>query len=128
MKKKDYQFRVVPVLWPVLKTGGLPMTNAAQYFQLARNEEKAGNECAALLFYLSSFCDSFNSGTREYPFGTVAKIRILQNRLALSDLRLTELVHSYGPLTDAECQKLLSYSIHGCLSGIKTTLSGSVHG
>ena len=39
------------------------MSNATLYFELARSEEKAGNECAALLFYLSSFCDSFNSGT-----------------------------------------------------------------
>ncbi len=104
------------------------MTNAAQYFHLARAEEKSGNECAALLFYLSSFCDSFNSCAREYPCGAVAKIRELQNRLALSDLQLTELVHSYGPLTDAECQKLLSYSVHGCLAGVKDTLSGYSHG
>lgn len=104
------------------------MTNAAQYFHLAQTEEKAGNECAALLFYLSSFCDSFNSGAKEYPCGTVAKIRNLQNHLALSDLRLMELVHSYGPLTDAECRKLLSYSFHGLLSGIKATLSGRSHG
>ena len=57
------------------------MSNATLYFELARSEEKAGNECAALLFYLSSFCDSFNSGTQDYPYGTVAKIRMLQNRL-----------------------------------------------
>lgn len=51
------------------------MSNATLYFELARSEEKAGNECAALLFYLSSFCDSFNSGTQDYPYGTVAKDR-----------------------------------------------------
>lgn len=104
------------------------MPNAAQYFQLARTEERAGNECAALLLYLSSFCDSFNSSTRDYPYGAVAKIRSLQNRLSLSNLQLMELVHSYGPLTDAECQELLCYSIHGCLSGINTTLSGCAYG
>ena len=43
------------------------MSNATLYFELARSEEKAGNECAALLFYLSSFCDSFNSGTQGLP-------------------------------------------------------------
>lgn len=104
------------------------MTNAAQYFHLARTEEKAGNECAALLLYLASFCDSFNSGTMDYPCGAVAKIRNLQRQLTLSDLQLLELVHSYGPLTDADCQELLSYSIRGCLSGIKATLSGCAYG
>lgn len=104
------------------------MTNAAQYFYLAQTEEKSGNECAALLFYLSSFCDSFNSNTKDYPYNTVFKIRSLQNHLALSDLQLMELTHSYGPLTDAECQKLLLYSIHNCMSEIKAFLSGSAHG
>lgn len=99
------------------------MTNTSRYFELARNEEQAGNDCAALLLYLSSFCDSFNSGVADYPCGTIAKIRMLQNRLLLSDMQLIGLVHSYGPLSDAECQKLLYYSIYGCLSGIKTVLS-----
>lgn len=100
------------------------MTNAALYFELARSEEKAGNECAALLFYLSSFCDSFNSGTQDYPYGTVAKIRMLQNRLSLPDQFLFGLMHSYGPLSDAECQKLLSDSINGDIAGINTTIAG----
>ena len=52
---------MVPEIWPVLKTGEPPMTNAARYFELAHAEEISGNESAALLFYLSSFCDSFNS-------------------------------------------------------------------
>ena len=112
----------------VTKTGEMPMTNAARYFELARAEETAGNECAALLLYLSSFCDSFNSGAAEYPCGTVAKIQRLQNRLFLSDLQLLDLVHSYGPLSDAECQKLLCYSIHGCLAGIKSIVSGHAYG
>lgn len=100
------------------------MTNATLYFELARSEEKAGNECAALLFYLSSFCDSFNSGTQDYPCGTVAKIRLLQNRLLLPDQLLFSLVHSYGPLSDAECQELLSDSINGNIAGINATLAG----
>lgn len=29
-----------------------------KYFELARNEERSGNDAAALLLYLSSFCDS----------------------------------------------------------------------
>lgn len=53
------------------------MVNAAQYFELAHVEEISGNECAALLFYLSSFCDSFNSAHEVYPCGTVSKIRSL---------------------------------------------------
>lgn len=104
------------------------MANAARYFELAHTEETIGNECAALLFYLSSFCDSFNSASEDYPCGAVAKIRILQNRLSLSDLLLLSLVHSYGPLSDAECQKLLSYSICGCVTGIKSVLTGRTYG
>lgn len=84
------------------------MSNASHYFELARNEEVSGNECSALLLYLSSFCDSFNSGVRDFPYGTVAKMQKLQNRLSISDLQLLEMVHSYGPLSDAECQKLLT--------------------
>ena len=99
------------------------MTHAAQYFELARAEEKAGNGYSALLLYLSSFCDSFNSGNRDYPYGTIAKIRTLQHQLNISDALLLNLVHSYGPLSDAECQNLLSYSIDGNLSGIRTILS-----
>lgn len=104
------------------------MTNAAQYFELARSEEISGNESAALLFYLSSFCDSFNSASEDYPCGTISKIQSLQNRLSLSDLQLLSLVHSYGPLSDAECQRLLSYSIYGCVTGIKAILSARICG
>lgn len=89
-----------------------------EYFKLARSEEMSGNYAAALLLYLSSFCDSCNNGTRNRSYGTVAKIRNLQNHLMLSDLQLFGLVHSYGPLTDSECRKLLDYSIRGAgLSG-----------
>lgn len=101
------------------------MTNAALYFELARSEEKAGNECAALLFYISSFCDSFNSGTQDYPYGTVAKIRMLQNRLSLPDQFLFSLMHSYGPLSDTECQKLLSDSISGDIVSMNAILAVS---
>lgn len=104
------------------------MANATQYFELAHIEETVGNECAALLFYLSSFCDSFNSGANDFPCGTIAKIQHLQNRLSISDLQLLELVHSYGPLSNDECRKLLTYSTHGCLAGIKTILSGLAYG
>lgn len=104
------------------------MANADRYFELAHAEETNGNENAALLFYLSSFCDSFNSVSKDYPCGTIAKIRNLQNQLSLSDLQLLSLVHSYGPLSDAKCQKLLSYSICGCVSGIKAVLTCRAYG
>lgn len=104
------------------------MTNATRYFELARSEEEAGNYCSALLFYLSSFCDSFNSGTGDYPVGTTAKIRMLQLKLGLSDSELSDLVHSYGPLTDSECRALLTYSISGCIPGIQSVLSGCSYG
>ena len=86
-----------------------------KYFELARNEERSGNDAAALLLYLSSFCDSCNHGV-------VAKIRHLQHRLMLTDLQLFGLVHSYGPLTDSECKKLLDCSIRG------TGISGYAYG
>ena len=101
------------------------MSNAALYFELARSEEKNGNDCAALLFYLSSFCDSFNSRTKDYPYSAVAKIRMLQNRLSLSDQFLMHLMHSYGPLSDAECRKLLSDSISGDIAGINSILTAN---
>ena len=104
------------------------MTNAARYFKLAHAEEISGNESAALLFYLSSFCDSINSASGDYPCGTVAKIRRLQTRIALTDLQLLPLVHSYGPLSDAECQKLLSYSIYGCVTEMRAVLDGRSYG
>ena len=76
-----------------------------KYFELARNEERSGNDAAALLLY-----------------GVVAKIRHLQHRLMLTDLQLFGLVHSYGPLTDSECKKLLDCSIRG------TGISGYAYG
>lgn len=103
------------------------MTNATRYFELARSEEKAGSDCSALLLYLSSFCDSFNSGIRYYPTGAIAKIRMLQLKLGLSDTELSDLVHSYGPLTDSECRALLTYSINGCIPGIQSILSGCAY-
>ena len=82
-----------------------------KYFELARNEEKFGNDAAALLLYLSSFCDSCNQGVWNRSYGVVAKIQRLQHRLMLTDLQLLGLVHSYGSLTDSECKKLLDCSI-----------------
>lgn len=104
------------------------MTNAGEYFELARTEERDGNEGAALLLYLSSLSAGFNSDVRSCPVGTVSKIRKMQMQLSLSDFQLLSLIHSYGPLTVRECQKLLYFSIRGDISGIKTTLAGSACG
>jgi len=101
------------------------MTNTSLYFELARSEEKAGNDCAALLFYLSSFCDSFNFGAKDYPYGTVSKIRMLQNRLSLPDQFLFSLMHSYGPLSDTDCQELLLASISGNIASMNAILATS---
>lgn len=76
------------------------MPHATHYFELAHSEEKSGNDAAALLLYLSSFCDSFNSGILTYPVGAISKIRRLQIRFSLPDYQLMNMVHSYGPLTD----------------------------
>lgn len=100
------------------------MNNATPYFKLARAEETAGRSASALLFYLSSFCAGFNSGQLQYPYQATAKIRTLQLRLGLSDGELLQLIHSYGPLTDQECQALLLFAIRGWLSGIHAVLSG----
>lgn len=100
------------------------MTNATTYFSLGRIEEKAGNEPAALLFYISSFCASHNLNAGTHPYGTVAKIRMLQKSLGLSDSQLLGMVRSYGLLTDSECRHLLYYSIYGFLPGIHTILYG----
>lgn len=97
--------------------------HADAYFRLAHTEEKAGNDCTALLLYLSSLCSSFNSGD-SLPYGTTAKIRKLQKQLAVSDRQLADCVRSYGALTDSDCRKLLFYSIDGDLGNIKAILSG----
>lgn len=99
------------------------MSNAVPYFELARKEEKDGNFGSALLFYLSSFCDSFNSCNDRYPCGTVAKIQQMQRKLFLSECDLLSMVRSYGPLTDLECKYLLYFSIRGYLHGISAILS-----
>lgn len=103
------------------------MSNASQYFKLAHSEEIAGNDGAALQLYLSSFCAEFNTGAKNYPTGTVSKIRRLQIQFSLSDYQLLNMVHSYGPLTDQECQQLLLFSIYGDVSGINTLLTGSAY-
>lgn len=102
------------------------MSKTSIYFQLARNEEKQGRSSSALLFYLSSFCEHFNSCLDSYPTGTVEKIRRLQLQIGISDFYLLSLVSSYGLLTNNECRYLLYYSIYGYLSGINAVLHGSV--
>lgn len=104
------------------------MTNANTYFSLGRAEEVAGHDTSALLYYLSSFCASYNQNTKSHPCGAVAKIRMLQQSLGLSDAQLIDMVRSYGTLTDIECQHLLYYAIYGFLPGIHTILSGSSYG
>lgn len=104
------------------------MTGANTYFTLGRTEEKAGRDSSALLYYISSFCASYNQNSKSHPCGAVAKIRMLQNSLGLSDAQLLEMVRSYGTLTDLECQHLLYYAIYGFLPGIHTVLSGSAYG
>lgn len=101
------------------------MNKASAYFQLAKNEERQGRHSAALLFYLSSFCEHFNSCLNKYPSGTVEKIRRLQKHAGISDHNLLSMVRSYGPLTDDECRHLLYYSIYGYLPGIDAVLHGS---
>lgn len=104
------------------------MTDASTYFALGQAEEEAGHDPSALLYYISSFCASYNQDANSHPCGAVAKIRMLQMSLGLSDAQLFEIVRSYGSLTDIECQCLLYYAIYGFLPGIHTVLSGSAYG
>lgn len=104
------------------------MNNTAQYFSLAKMEENAGHSASALLFYLSSFCASFNCEHPQYPYQTTAKIRNLQLRLGLSDEELMQLVHSYGPLSDQDCRELLSSAICGCPTKINVISRGGHYG
>lgn len=101
------------------------MASASMYFRLGCMEEIVGNEASALLFYLSSFCSSYNSNFRERPSGTVRRIRSLQNSIGLTDDQLLCMVRSYGILTDLECQYLLYYSIYGFDDGIHAVIYGS---
>lgn len=94
----------------------------SDYFELAQNEEKAGNISSALLFYLSDFCSHFNAPFKSLPSGTVNKIRRLQKALFLSDAELLGMVKSYGSLSDETCRELLLYSIQGNVSGIYSAL------
>ena len=98
------------------------MCSSRQYFTSAREEELSGNYSSALLFYLSSFCAGFNSLSSQYPFQPTAKIRKLQLILGLTDSQLLSYVHSYGPLSDLDCQMLLQFSIDGNVSGIHSVL------
>lgn len=103
------------------------MTDAHTYFALGQFEEKAGRSSSALLYYISSFCASYNQNVNSHPCGAVAKIRMLQKSLAISDSQLLGMVRSYGVLSDAECQSLLYYAICGFLPGICTILSKLKH-
>lgn len=100
------------------------MHSESDYFKLARREEAAGREPSALLFYLSSFCASYN-GLSLYPYQAAGKIRKIQATLGLSDRELYSMVRSYGPLSDAECRRLLIYTFRGSVSGIRSILAGN---
>ena len=104
------------------------MTDAKTYFELGRSEEKAGHESSAIIFYLSSFCATYNQTTGTHPCGAVAKIRKLQLSLGLTDEQLFDMVRSYGALTDLQCQYLLYYAISGFVPGINTVLNGTAYG
>lgn len=101
------------------------MNRSSTYFQFARDEEKQGRSGSALLFYLSSFCEHFNSCLDGYPSGTVEKIRRLQLQIGISDYYLLSLIRSYGTLTDDECRYLLFFSIYGSVPGIDVILYNS---
>lgn len=98
------------------------MTSPQFYFRLARKEERSGNLAPALIFYISSFCASCNTG-HEHSAGTVAKIRRLQVHFGLNDAELCQMVRSYGILTDLECRYLLCFAISGNISGIHAVMS-----
>ena len=101
------------------------MGNSKTYFNLAREEEINGRQASALLFYLSSFCDCFNSTDSQYPYQATEKIRRLQIQLSLTDEELLSMIRSYGPLTDQECRCLFINCVYGNLSGIRCILAGS---
>ena len=99
------------------------MNMADLYFAQALSEETTADDLPALLHYLAAFCDSMNSGTPETSYRSVNKIRKLQLRIGISDRVLLDLVHSYGPLNDNECQNALAASINGDLETIHTILA-----
>lgn len=122
MVKKDYSLRILPALSAgVFQAQEEKMITQQAYFNLARGEEKAGNAPAALLFYLSSFAAAYNASA-GHPIGTVAKIRSLQGILGLGDSQLCQMVRSYGPLSDEECQHLLYFALYGHVGGINAIL------
>lgn len=97
------------------------MNLSADYFCLAREEEKSGQNEAALLHYLSSLFSALHSGKLSYQ--ATEKIRRLQKKLLLSDEQLLSCVSSYGDFSEADCRKLLYFSIAGNLIEIERTLS-----
>ena len=98
----------------------------SEYHALARAQEKSNNHGAALLLYISSFCEAVNeAGCDDLPpVGTVAKIRQMQDSVGLSDASVCALARSYGHLDDEECQRLLFYSFCGNTNGIRSILGG----
>lgn len=99
------------------------MNLSADYFRIAREEEKSDQPEAALFHYIFSLLSGLCSG--ELPYQATEKIRRLQKRLFLSDEQLLSCVHSYGVFSDSDCRKLLRFSIAGNLIGIKNVLSSS---
>ncbi|MBQ9437653.1 MAG: hypothetical protein IJU50_04925 [Lachnospiraceae bacterium] len=99
------------------------------YFRLARAQEKMKRHGAALLLYISSFCEGANlSGGDRFPqAGVVAKIRQMQLAIGLSDSALCSLPRSYGHLTDEECQRLLFYSLCGNAEGIRSVFGKTAY-
>ena len=96
------------------------MNLSADYFRIAREEEKSDQPEAALLHYISSLLSGLCSG--ELSYQATEKIRRLQKSLLLSDEQLLLCVHSYADFTVSDCRELLRFSIAGNLAGIKDIL------
>lgn len=97
------------------------MNLSADYFHIAREEEKNDQLEAAFIHYISSLLSGLCSG--ELPYQATEKIRRLQNRLLLSDKQLLSCVHSYGAFSATDCRELLRFSIAGDLVRIENILS-----
>lgn len=85
-------------LWLAMKRLYARLLLRKKMNSLKQNEETAGNKCAALLLYLSSFCDSFHSEAGDFPCGTIAKIR---SRTSL-DYLIFSLQSWYTPTTRSQ--------------------------
>ena len=104
----------------------LPMSKQYEFmgelkgFLRAVEEEMAGHDAPAILFYLASFCASLNCCDTQTLYRTTAKIQRLQARISLPDESLIAMVHSYGPLSDEACQLSLLQSLSGELPAVLT--------